>query len=71
MKLLTYKCLAYNVANAIFSGTAPFVQTSLVLSSNFVAEESLRPLLSPYYLLHDGRLRPSYYLTAVAIMVIL
>jgi hypothetical protein len=57
---------AYNVANAIFSGTAPFIQTSLVLSSTIVAEKSLYPLLSPHYILNDGRLRPAYYLTTIA-----
>jgi hypothetical protein len=64
---------AYNVAHAMFSGTAPIVQTALVLSSPDIAAQSggqqtLHPMLNPYYLLHDGRLRPAYYMILVSIV---
>lgn len=45
--------VGYNIANAIFSGTAPLVQTSLVMSRSTPEE---------------GRLLPAYYLTAVSLM---
>jgi hypothetical protein len=58
----------------MFSGTAPIVQTALVLSSPVIAahvssnQQSMRPMLSPYYLVHDGRLRPAYYMIGVSIV---
>ena len=68
---------AYNVAHAIFSGTAPIVQTALVLSSPRIAAQSssqdvsLRPHLSAYYLRNDGRLRPAFYMVLVSIISLL
>ena len=69
--------IAYNVAHAIFSGTAPIVQTALVLSSPGIAAQSssqdpsLHPHLSAYYLRNDGRLRPAFYMVLVSIISLL
>lgn len=58
----------------MFSGTAPIVQTALVLSSPYIAADSssqpqsLHPMLSPYYLRHDGRLRPAYYMMLISVI---
>ena len=58
----------------MFSGTAPIFQTALVLSSPEIAAQSSegyqshRPHLSPYYIRHDGRLRPAYYMISVSII---
>jgi hypothetical protein len=57
----------------MFSGTAPIVQTALVLSSPGIAAQSggprtLHPMLSSHYLLFDGRLRPAYYMILVSIV---
>lgn len=57
----------------MFSGTAPIVQTALVLSSTVTVTQSgdlrtLHPMLTPYYLIHDGRLRPAYYMIGVSVV---
>ena len=58
----------------MFSGTAPIIQTALVLSSTYIASQSsgeqdvLKVRLSTHYLLHDGRLRPAYYIIAVSMV---
>ena len=48
--LFIIRFLAYNIANAIFSGTAPLVQTTLALSKKG----------------RGGKLRPALYLVAIA-----
>ena len=71
---LSFYCVAYNLAHAMFSGTAPIVQTALVMSSPYIAaqssngHQSIHPHLSPYYIRHDGRLRPAYYMISVSII---
>lgn len=60
--------LAYNIAHAIFSGTAPIIQTALVLSAaNHVPHHIGKEEFLPHFdLRNDGRLRPAYYIIAVA-----
>jgi hypothetical protein len=60
--------LSYNVAHAVFSGTAPIIQTSLVLSGDqpYSSARIYFPSLQPINLVHDGRFRPAFYLMAVA-----
>jgi len=58
---------AYNTAHALFSATAPVIQTALVLSSTSTSSGSVGDL----DILHDGRLRPAYYLAATAVVSML
>ena len=61
--------IAYNIAQAIFAGTAPFVQTKLVLSGHKPIVENNQSgsssLLTPW-LTNDSRIWPAYYIMAVA-----
>jgi MFS family permease len=55
--------LAYNLAQTLFSGTAPLIQTSLVLSNHFrqgYGSVSLPSTLS------ESRILPAYYLMLIA-----
>jgi len=61
--------IAYNFSQALFSGTAPFVQTALVLvrtnsrysNTGTASARWLQPLLT-----NDSRIYPAYYMMAVA-----
>jgi len=62
-----YVCmgLSYNIANAIFSGTAAIINTCLVMSASSSTQRgSGSNILSP--LLDDGRYRPCYYIIAIS-----
>ena len=57
--------ISYNIAQAIFSGTAPFIQTEMVLSGHHPAAYMSDTFFGP--LRHnDSRLWPAYYIIAVA-----
>lgn len=58
-------CEAYNVAHAIFSGTAPIIQTELVLTA---ASKHPGPHIN---LTDDGRFRPAYYLMSIEVLALL
>lgn len=59
--------IAYNFSQAIFSGTAPFIQTALVMThvnskySSATTNRWLQPLLR-----NESRIYPAYYVIAVA-----
>lgn len=60
--------VSYNFAHALFSGTAPLIQTALVLSSSNAKNNSLNSNKFSLDLMNDSRLRPAYYITSVAIL---
>lgn len=59
-----FSFIAYNLAQALFSGTAPLIQTSLVLFRP--VEQSSDSGQVAFDLFHDNRLRPAYYIMSVA-----
>lgn len=61
-----YVCmgLSYNIANAIFSGTAAIINTCLVMSSTSSERVSENNFLTS--LVYDGRYRPCYYIIAIS-----
>ena len=61
--------IAYNIAQAIFAGTAPLIQTELVISGSSVVDIKPMPtsILTPL-LINDSRIWPAYYVMGVALM---
>jgi MFS transporter, MHS family, proline/betaine transporter len=61
---------AYNIAHALFSSTAPIIQTALVMSSADHGHSGVkRPFLDS--LRHDARYRPAFYLIFIATVALL
>jgi hypothetical protein len=67
--------IAYNIANALFAGTAPTIQTALVMSSfggddidHTQADDVNTDTTIIEYLLHDRLIRPAYWLMIVAMI---
>lgn len=63
-----YVCmgLSYNIANAIFSGTAAIINTCLVMSGDVNTSQRIRDNNFLTSLLYDGRYRPAYYIIAIS-----
>ena len=59
--------ISYNIAQAIFSGTAPFIQTEMVLSGHQPVDHMSDNFFEPLRR-NDSRLWPAYYIIAVAFL---
>ena len=63
--------ISYNIAHAIFSSTVALIQTELVNSSHIKSNQQSTVSHLSIDLIHDGRLRPAYYIIVIAIISLL